>query len=48
MQELAEMRLEHPEASLAQLGEMMNPPLKKSGVNGRMKKIMDAAKDLVD
>ena len=47
-QELAEMRLEHPEASLAQLGEMMNPPLKKSGVNGRMKKIMDAAKDLVD
>ncbi len=48
VQELAEMRLEHPEASLAQLGEMMNPPLKKSGVNGRMKKIMDAAKDLVD
>ena len=43
LRETAVMRLEHPEASLTQLGEMMNPPLKKSGINNRLKKIEDIA-----
>lgn len=40
LQELAELRMENPELSLAQLGERMDPPLKKAGVNGRMKRIL--------
>lgn len=41
LRELAELRLEYPEASLAELGEMLSPPISKSGVNHRMKKLMD-------
>lgn len=41
LREIAILRLEHPEASLLQLGEMLTPPLKKSGVNNRMKKLMN-------
>ncbi|NLD10548.1 MAG: DNA-binding protein WhiA [Clostridiales bacterium] len=44
--ELAELRLSNPEASLTQLGEMMDPKLKKSGVNSRMKRILDTADKL--
>ncbi len=43
LRDLGQLRLDHPEASLAQLGELMDPPLKKSGVNGRMKRILAAA-----
>ncbi len=43
LRELALLRLYNPEASLTQLGEMMSPPLKKSGVNNRMKRILDFA-----
>ena len=39
LRELAELRLENPEASLTQLGEMLTPQLKKSGVNNRMQRI---------
>lgn len=48
LQALAELREAHPEASLAQLGEMADPPLKKSAVNGRMKRILKAAEDVSD
>ena len=44
--EVAELRVEHPEASLVELGEMMDPPLKKSGINNRLKRIMEAAKNI--
>ncbi len=44
--ELAELRMNNPEASLTQLGEMMDPKLKKSGVNSRMKRIIDTADKL--
>jgi DNA-binding protein WhiA len=40
LRELAELRLAHPDASLAELGELLDPPLKKSGVNSRMQKII--------
>ncbi|MBR3146694.1 MAG: DNA-binding protein WhiA [Eubacterium sp.] len=44
--EVAELRIEHPEASLVELGEMMDPPLKKSGINNRLKRIVEAAKNV--
>ncbi|MCL1983528.1 MAG: DNA-binding protein WhiA, partial [Clostridiales bacterium] len=37
--EVAVLRLENPEASLAELAGMMDPPMKKSGVNNRLRKI---------
>lgn len=39
LREIAYLRLENPEASLVELGEMCDPVLKKSAVNYRMKKI---------
>ena len=44
--EVAELRIEHPEASLTELGEMMEPPLKKAGVNSRLQRIIEAAKNV--
>ena len=40
------LRLENPEATLSELGEMMDPPIKKSGMNKRMKKIEEIAEKL--
>lgn len=42
----AELRLAHPEANLVQLGEMMEPPMKKSGINNRLRKIAEMAEKL--
>ena len=42
----ARMRLEHPEANLKELGEMMTPPVGKSGVNHRFRKIEEIADQL--
>lgn len=39
LQELALLRLENEDISLKELGEKMHPPLGKSGVNHRLKKI---------
>lgn len=44
--ETAKKRLEYPEAALKELGELMNPPLGKSGVNHRLKKLGELAEDL--
>lgn len=46
LRRLAEIRLEEPDASLKELGEMMNPPIGKSGVNHRLRKISEIAEDL--
>ena len=46
LREIAVLRELNPEASLTQLGEMLSPPLKKSGVNNRMKRILDFASKL--
>ena len=43
---LAELRLEEPDANLAELGEMLNPPVSKSGVNHRLRKISSIANEL--
>lgn len=46
LREIASLRLEFPDDSLKDLGERLNPPLGKSGVNHRMKKIMKIAEEL--
>jgi DNA-binding protein WhiA len=42
----ASLRLENPEASLAELGAMLSPPVSKSGVNHRMRRIARIADDI--
>lgn len=39
LEALARLRLEYPDANLKELGKMLDPPLGKSGVNHRMRKI---------
>ena len=46
LQEIAELRLEHPEASLIELGEMLENPIGKSGVNYRLNAIKAFAEEL--
>lgn len=46
LRKLAELRLEYDQASLKELGDMMNPPLGKSGVNHRLRKICEIADEL--
>lgn len=43
LQEMAEMRMNNPDVSLAELGEMMVPPLGKSGVSARLRKLSELA-----
>lgn len=48
LREIAELRLEHPQASLAELGAMVEPPVSKAVVQGRMRKLeslLQAAND---
>ena len=46
LKEAAEARLMRPAASLKELGEMMKPPVGKSGMNHRLRKIGMIADDL--
>ena len=46
LQEIARLRLENTSLSLTELGQMMDPPVGKSGVNHRMRRIMDVAKEI--
>ncbi|MGI1657378.1 MAG: DNA-binding protein WhiA [Desulfitobacterium sp.] len=46
IREIAELRLEYPDASLKELGEMLNPKVGKSGVNHRLRKIDELADKL--
>ncbi|MGB9839017.1 DNA-binding protein WhiA [Thermovenabulum sp.] len=43
LQEIAEMRLKFPELSLKELGQIMDPPLSKSGVSHRLKRLKQIA-----
>lgn len=43
LQETALMRLSHPEASLKELGELLTPPVGKSGVNHRLRRLGETA-----
>lgn len=46
LREMAELRLEYPDAPLKELGDYLNPPVGKSGVNHRLRKISAIAEDL--
>lgn len=46
LRQLAELRLEEPDANLNELGKMLNPPVSKSGVNHRLRKISSIANAL--
>ncbi|MBS6600887.1 MAG: DNA-binding protein WhiA [Clostridium sp.] len=46
LREIAELRLEYPDESLKELGEMLDPPVGKSGVNHRLRKIEKIAEEL--
>lgn len=46
LMEIAKLRLKNPDAGLEELGKMLSPPLGKSGVNHRLKKIEEIAKSL--
>lgn len=43
LQSVAKIRLENPDLGLKDLGELMTPPLGKSGVNHRLRKISELA-----
>ncbi|RKM59968.1 DNA-binding protein WhiA [Butyrivibrio sp. CB08] len=43
LREMAEVRLEHPDASLLELGKFLDPPVGKSGVNHRLRKLSELA-----
>ena len=46
LRETAMIRLEYPEAPLKELGNYMDPPVGKSGVNHRFQKLSEIAERL--
>ena len=46
LQEIAQIRLAYPDTPLADLGQLLDPPIGKSGVNHRFKKLAAIAKEL--
>lgn len=45
LKEIAELRIENPDMSLIDLGKLLKEPVGKSGVNYRLKKIIELAND---
>lgn len=45
LQEVAELRLENPDATLEELGKMLSEPIGKSGVNHRLKRIIEISEE---
>ena len=43
LRQMAEVRLEHPDAPLKELGEYLDPPVGESGVNHRLRKLGEIA-----
>lgn len=48
LREMALIRLEHPHVPLKELGELLDPPIGKSGVNHRLRKIGEIADRIRD
>ena len=46
LQEIAELRMAYPNASLKELGDLLTEPIGKSGVNHRLRKLGEIAEDL--
>lgn len=45
LKEIANLRIENPDASLVELGQMLENPIGKSGVNHRLNQLIELAKD---
>lgn len=43
LRQMAQVRLEYPESSLQELGKYLDPPVGKSGVNHRLRKLSEMA-----
>lgn len=48
LREAAEVRMEYPDASLKELGQYLNPPVGKSGMNHRLRKLSGIAEGIRD
>lgn len=48
LKEIANLRLENPSATLTELGKMLKTPIGKSGVNYRLKKVIEMGKNIDD
>jgi cell division protein WhiA len=48
LKEVARLRLEHRDASLKELGELLSPPVGKSGVNHRLRKLEEIAEEITE
>lgn len=46
LREIAKLRIDNPESSLTELGQLLDPPVGKSGVNHRLRKISEYASSL--
>ena len=46
LKEIAELRIEQPDASLKELGSMLSKPIGKSGVNHRLRKLSEIAESI--
>ncbi len=46
LKEMAEVRREYPDDAISELGERLNPPIGKSGVNHRLKRIIEIADNI--
>jgi DNA-binding protein WhiA len=46
LEDIASLRIQYPESSLKELGEMLSPPIGKSGVNHRLRKLSLVADNL--
>lgn len=46
IKKVAEIRMENPESTLSEIGDMINPPMSKSAVNHRLKKILQISEEL--
>ena len=44
LRQTAKLRVQHPEATLSELAGMLDPPLTKSALNHRMRKLMELSK----
>lgn len=46
LQKIAQLRLEHQEASLSELGKLLDEPISRSGINHRLNRIVDIAEKM--
>jgi DNA-binding protein WhiA len=48
LNEIAHLRVSYPDATLRELGEMLNPPLSKSGVAYHMRRLEKRANEIIE